>query len=523
MPEHVRHDDGSAMTRYPALLSLVLGAVAACGFAPLELVAVALLALAGWILLVHAAPTFRAALWRGWLFGVGHFTVNNNWFQHAFDFQDQMPPVLGYFAAVGLALYLAVYPMLAAGIAWRFRARRIDAAFVLVLAAAWIATEYLRATLLTGYAWDPLGVLWVPVQPVAELAAWVGTYALSGLTIAAAGALLWVTRRSGARLAALAAVVIAITAAPLVSYRSSGTNSAPAAPRLMIVQPNIGQDARGDDDAELVLSRLERLSGRPTAGRRVLFWPEGVVRDWVEDGYPWWSYRRATAFHVRRRMARLLGPDDRLLFGGTALRFDREDELVGAANSVFALDPAARLVGRYDKAHLVPFGEYLPWSWLLRPLGLSRLVPGDIDFDSGPGPRALDVPGIGPVGVQLCYEIIFSGQVVERGHRPRLLFNPSNDAWFGRWGPPQHLAQARMRAIEEGLPIVRTTPTGISAAIAADGRLLATIPHERAGAITVPLPPALPPTLFARAGNTMAAIVAVLLFGLGVALQRRRR
>ena len=159
---------------------------------------------------------------------------------------------------------------------------------------------------------------------------------------------------------------------------------------------------------------------------------------------------------------------------------------------------------------------------MLEPIGLSRLVPGDLDFDAGPGPRNIDVPGIGAVGVQICYEIVFSGHVVDRAHRPRLLFNPSNDAWFGSWGPPQHLAQARLRAIEEGLPIVRATPTGISAVIGADGALLASVPMGRAGTLTVPLPPPLPPTLFSRLGNWLALLTALALAGGAVALRRRR-
>ena len=150
-------------------------------------------------------------------------------------------------------------------------------------------------------------------------------------------------------------------------------------------------------------------------------------------------------------------------------------------------------------------------------------MPGDLDFQPGPGPQTLTLPGFGAIGFQICYEIIFSGQVVDPAHRPRLIFNPSNDAWFGRWGPPQHLAQARMRAIEEGLPIVRSTPTGISAVIAADGRLLATVAHQRAGAIELPIPAALPPTLFARVGNAMAALAVALLLIAAVALRRRAR
>lgn len=505
----------------PALASVLLGAIAATGFAPLDLWPLTLVATGLWMGLIHDAPSLRSVALRGWLFGVGHFTVNNNWFQHAFDFQDAMPPVLGYFAAVGLALYLAVFPMLAAMLAWRIaRKDRLDPAFVLVFAGVWIATEWLRSVLFTGYAWDPLGVVWLPAIGVARLSAYIGTYALSGVTIVAAGAVLLLVRR---RFALVAVVGPALGLGALSALWTNAPAAAPGTPLVRVVQPDIGQQDRSESDGERVLSALEKLSGRPGAQPRLVVWPEGVVRDYLEDGYPFYAYDWSSPLYLRRRIARLLGPDDILLTGGTGLEFDREDRISGAVNSVFAVDGQARLRGRYDKAHLVPYGEYLPMPWLLKPLGLARLVPGDIDFNPGPGPGNLTLPGFGTIGMQICYEIVFSGQTVDRAHRPRLLFNPSNDAWFGTWGPPQHLAQARMRAIEEGLPIVRATPTGISAIIAADGRLLATVPHETAGAIELPLPPALVQTPFARVGNAMAAIVAGLLFAMAVALRRRER
>lgn len=505
----------------PALLALLLGVAAAFGFAPVEFWPVTIAALAGWMLLVHRAPTLKAALWQGWAFGVGHFTINNNWFQHAFDFQDKMPPVLGYAAPVALALYLAVYPALAAGLAWRMRGRRIDLGYVLAFAAAWIVSEWLRSVMFTGYAWDPLGVIWVPVQPVAMLTAWIGTYALSGLTVAAAGALLLLPRRRVAIVGAVAVLALLI-GAQWLGYRAVDPPGRADAPRVVVVQPNVPQDERGESDGEMMLEKLASLSGKPGRAPRLIVWPEGVVRDYFEDGYPDYAYT-ADPFWIRWRMARLLGPRDMLLTGGTALQFDKAGTAITATNSVFAVDPRARIRGRYDKAHLVPYGEYLPMPWLLRPLGLDRLVPGSMDFVEGPGPRAIDVPGFGAIGMQLCYEIIFSGHVVDPARRPPLIFNPSNDAWFGAWGPPQHLAQARMRAIEEGLPIVRATPNGISAVIAADGRLLATVPHEQAGAAEVPIPQALPPTLFSRLGNWLAGGVA-LLFGLAaIAIRRRAR
>ena len=363
------------MLRYPALLSLTLGAVAALGFAPLQWWPVALVAVAWWMGLIHAAPGVRAALWRGWLFGVGHFTVNNNWIAHAFDFQDAMPHALGLLAAPGLALYLAVYPMLAAGLAWRWRREDApDWPFVLAFAAAWITTEWLRAEMFTGYAWDPLGVQWVPTG-VAHAAAWIGTYALSGVSGLVAGALLLA---AGRRRSAFAALIGVALGAALLSVSATFAVTAagpdPLAPRVRIVQPDIGQDQRGETDGELMLRALERLSGRPGPAPRLLLWPEGVVRDFVEDGYPWRFYLapdpvRGFAFHdprrVRARLARLLGPRDLLLAGGSALQFTREDEISTASNSIFAVDGHARLVGRYDKAHLVPYGEYLPMRPLL--------------------------------------------------------------------------------------------------------------------------------------------------------------
>ena len=158
-------------------------------------------------------------------------------------------------------------------------------------------------------------------------------------------------------------------------------------------------------------------------------------------------------------------------------------------------------------------------------IGLSRLAPGDLDFTPGPGPRTIDVGGEwGKVGFDLCYEIIFSGHVVDERNRPDFIFNPSNDAWFGSWGPPQHLAQARLRAAEEGLPVLRATPTGISAVIDGRGNVVKELPWHSAGVIDAVLPPAAnSPTPFARLGNAIPLLLAVLLIAGGIVLGRTRR
>jgi apolipoprotein N-acyltransferase len=280
---------------------------------------------------------------------------------------------------------------------------------------------------------------------------------------------------------------------------------------VRIVQPNIGQDEKYDAASEFNhFARLASLSGTPGPVPRLLLWPEAATLDYLEE-QP----------EARARLADLLGPLDLILTGGDALVYGKGGRLIAAHNSLFIVDPQARILGRYDKAHLVPYGEYLPMRPLLSAIGLARLVPGDIDFLPGPGPRSFALPGFGKVGVQICYEMIFSGAVVDRQDRPDFVFNPSNDAWFGRWGPPQHLAQARLRAIEEAMPVVRSTPTGISAVIDADGRLRAALPWRKQGMLQMVLPQAGAPTLFARAGNLPPFAFALFLTLIGIAVRRK--
>jgi apolipoprotein N-acyltransferase len=249
----------------------------------------------------------------------------------------------------------------------------------------------------------------------------------------------------------------------------------------------------------------------------LLLWPEGATLRFL-DVEP----------DARVELAALLGPHDLLITGGPSVTLDLQGNDDVYHNSVFALDAAAAIRWRYDKSHLVPFGEYLPLRPILGRIGLSRLVPGEGDFTPGPGPRTFPLPGFSShgvpasVGVQICYEIIFSGHVIDEARRPTFLFNPSNDAWFGAWGPPQHLAQAQLRAIEEGIAVIRATPNGISALISPTGRLVSTVPSHRAGVIDGFIPEPLPPTVFSRLGLWTCALFGLCLGAIGVVLSRAR-
>ena len=490
-------------------LSLLAGLVSALGFEPLGLWPLTLLGFAALLWLIESAPRLRSALARGWWFGVGQFALGLNWIATAFTFQAAMPAWLGWVAVILLSLFLAIYPAAAAGLAWRW-GRANKAMLILLLAAAWIVTEWLRATVFTGFAWNPVGVALLG-SGLAGAARWIGTYGLSGLAVLLAGGLYLAARQRTRPLQALA-----FLGAP-VALGATAWASAPAPPQdgqlIRIVQPNIGQANKWDPDfAQENFRRLAGLSGRPGPTPRLLLWPEAATPDFLSI--------EPTARH---RIASLIGPRDLLLLGGVELVFNDSGRAVAAYNSLFVLAPTGDLRGRYDKAHLVPYGEYLPMRPLLSALGLSRLAPGDLDFLDGPGARTLDLPGFGRAGVQICYEIIFSGQVVDAANRPDFIFNPSNDAWFGAWGPPQHLAQARLRAIEEGLPVIRATPTGISAVIDARGRLLDSIALGVAGAIETRLPRPAAPTLFARFGNILPFLFAALLVGAAIAVRRKAR
>lgn len=495
----------------PPVLAALAGGTSALGFEPYGFWPTTLLALAWMLYSVAECDSWASAWRRGWLFGLAHFTVGLSWLPTAFSYQDAMPHEWGWPALLLLASYLAIYPASAFALA-RLVGGRDPLRVVLLSGSCWVLAEWLRGTLLSGFPWNPIGLIWLDVPYVSRAPAYVGAIGLSGLTVLLAGSLmLTVVRRLKAATATflLCAIPVALTNVTAPSPLPLRTPV-----RVTVVQPNISQSekwrpelAQRHLDAHVALSGQQGTAALP----RLLFWPEAAVPYPIEEDAA-----------LRRRLARLLGPRDLLLTGGTATVEDA-DGTTFATNSVFVLDSAGRILFRYDKSHLVPFGEYLPFERLLSRFGLGRLVEGSVAFKPGEGPATLELPGLPSVGPAICYEIIFPADVADGLNRPSFLFNPSNDAWFGRSGPPQHLAHARMRSIEEGLPTVRATTSGISAIIGPDGRILDEIPNGRSGRIDASLPQPHPPTLFARAGNLAPfALAAIVTLATGTSRRRRR-
>jgi apolipoprotein N-acyltransferase len=530
----------SAALRHPHFAALAAGAIAACGFQPLAWWPLTLFGVAWLIALVDRAHRPRRAFFLGWLFGLSHFTIGDNWIATAFTYQAEMPAWLGAVAVVLLSVYLAVFPALATLAAWLLargfaRGNAMPrAALGIALAGCWIVTEWMRAWVFTGFAWNPLGVaLLGPFtgQGLSVLAPWLGTYGLSGLLVLIAAALRRSLRealaaRGTPRLAWSAAFVVlaaAVTLQMLLPPRYLTREEGEI--RFTLIQPDLRQETLEDPQQfEPHFIKMARLTMPQRRGdRRLVLWPESGLADYLRDGYPDYFYREMTYAAdpdlARRRLGQVIGPYSLLLTGAVDLVM-KDDHVLAARNSVTAIDWRGSILAGYSKAHLVPYGEYLAMRWLLEPLGATRLVPGALDFWPGPGPRTYDFGALGKAGVQICYEIVFSGEVVDPTDRPDYIFNPSNEGWFGSWAQPQFLAQARLRAVEEGLPVLRSTTTGISVVIDADGIVRSFIPSNVPGRIDGLVPPAQEPTLFSRWGNRLPLALALLLLAASVVARR---
>ncbi len=342
-------------------------------------------------ILVKAESGKRAFLF-GWLFGVGQFTISNNWIATAFTFQANMPAWLGWCAVPLIALYLAVYPGLAAWGAWRIRnavapvsaGTTLTTTFILAFAGCWIISEWLRSWVFTGFAWNPLGIVLLPIN-FAGGARYFGSYALGGIAIAIVGLGMLALKKQTRQQALLMMPFFLFTTCQYIPSGPALTTST----AVTIVQPNISQvDKYAEGFDEINFARLAQNSVPKNAKPRLLLWPEAAIPWKLESGYPFRFYQfqpGESAVGARTMLTRLMNPGDVLITGGDRLEFDDDAQLIGARNSATAMDSQGKILGHYDKAHLVPYGEYLALRGLLEPLGVARLGARQPRFLAGPG------------------------------------------------------------------------------------------------------------------------------------------
>jgi apolipoprotein N-acyltransferase len=456
----------------------------------------------------------------GWWFGFGYFVAGLYWIGYAFLVDAKTFGWLLPVAVTALPAGLAIFTGLGVALArvlWSSGPLRIA-----TLAAALTVSEWLRGHVLTGFPWNAFGYALTSPLPLAQGAAVFGIWGLTFMAVAvfASPAVLAdeAKRWRWAPVLAALAVLAGLATFGAIRLALNPTEMVDGV-HLRIMQPNLQQDVKFNYSAKTeVMKRYVDLShggdgqGPDIAGVTHLIWPESA--------FPFFLAREPDALAA---IARLLPPGAVLITGGArAVDPPPGTRVVRAYNSIYVIDHNGSILSIYDKLHLVPFGEYLPFQSFLESLGLMQLTKVQGGFLAGERRRRINLPGAPAMLPLICYEVIFPGQAVPPGERPGWLLNVTNDAWFGiSSGPYQHLQQARVLAIAEGLPLVRAANDGVSAVIDPFGRLVRTLPLGTAGILDSELPRPATATIYARIGDLWLWLLVAVVFA--TALRARVR
>jgi apolipoprotein N-acyltransferase len=519
-----------------AAIAWAAGAASTLALAPFNAWPVLFLTFPVLVWLVDGAAAGRlgglgAAAIAGWWFGFGYFLAGLYWIGFAFlvdaDKFAWLLPIAVVALPAGMALYTA-FGLALARLFWSRGVTRVLTLAAALTVAEWLrggGTEWLRTHFISGFPWNAFGYALTGPLVLAQASAIVGLWGMTFLAvfIFASPAVL-ADRAAGTRrlfLAPLAGVAILLALAGYGAIRlaQNPTSYVPGV-RLRIMQPNLTQDERFNYGAkQRVMSRYLALSDRATG-------PEtSGVKDvthliWPESAFPFYLAREADAL---AQIAALLARRTVLITGAVRAAAMAPSGAVRAYNSVYVIDPDGSIAGIYDKVHLVPFGEYLPFEDFLESLGLISLTKMPGGFLAGNRRRLMTVPGAPAMLPLICYEVIFPDHAVPRGERPGWLLNLTNDGWFGiSTGPYQHFHQARVLAIEQGLPLVRAANTGISAVVDPVGRVIKELPLGVEGVVDSALPQAIAPTLFVQWGDAIAYALVAGAFLLGLARRRTK-
>ena len=493
-------------------LAFLLGVLLAGALPPVDLAPLIFIAFPGLLWLDDGSAGVWGSARLGYVFGLGFFVAGLYWIAGALfvdiaTFWWVLP-----FAVFGVPAFMAVFAAAALATA-RLAVVRLGAsppARICVFTAAWCATEWLRGHILTGFPWNLIGYVWSGGFPgalaVLQSTAWVGIYGLSLLSVLAAALLALQGAPSVAPAAAwrrwlptsVAAMLILLPALAGALHLASAP-TALTGTWLRLVQPSISETLKWKPAAaEENFRRLMQLSSAPADHPlAAVLWPEAAATFFLDRDA---AHRNALA---------AAAPKDGYVVTGALRANPPPLPPQQVWNSVQTIDPKGAIPASYDKAHLVPFGEYVPWrDWL----PIKKITHGTIDLSAGPGPQTIALPGLPAFSPLICYEVIFPAAVIDRQARPEWLLNVTNDAWYGRSsGPYQHFAIARTRAVEEGIPLVRVANNGISGMIDARGRVLARTGLDDVTYADLALPTAAAPTLYSHLGDWIFAAVLLLL------------
>ena len=477
------------------LKALFFGLLFSLGFQPAGFIFVAIIGFVYFYRTLVMSPfaSHRTAFLLGWLFGLGYFTGGLYWIACALHIDWVKFGWLVPFAAVGIPSVLAITIGFAAYVSSKLR-RYSEITALLGFVLIWSLAEWGRGHLLTGFPWLNVSEIWLGGELIIQNLAVFGTYGLGFITLLMF-ALLYLIINETKKLRYISFGLFLIVASGLVFYGGTRLYNLGYEKHenfdLVIVQPSILQIHKWDPDyinsnikkmVKLTEEAYARSSLEGSDKPKVVIWPEAAI-----------PYLTAPDTDFMQYITSTLGANDVLILGAIKYVYDEDGHLDKLYNSMYVLDHNANIVGSYDKSHLVPFGEYVPLRSFL-PDGISKITAGARDFSAGSGLKAIkirkDIPAFSPL---ICYEAIFPGDVLPKeNNKVEWLLNLTNDGWYlNSSGPYQHLAITRMRAIEEGMPLVRVVYRGISAVFDPYGRVVAKIPFGVSDAITTSLPKSL--------------------------------
>lgn len=472
---------GTGLRLVELALPVGVGATASLALPPHYWLGLLLPAFSGLLFMLERRRSAGGAFATGWLFGLGYFSVGLSWLGEAFDVDSDRYGGLAIPAVMGLSMGLAIFTGFAGAL---FHAVRADRGLMRVaaLAAAWTLAEWLRGTVLSGFPWNLIGYVWTATDETIQAASVTGVYGLGFITVVAAALPRLAFRRGlGARLSVAAPVVGSMAIIALLysggALRLQQTDPAPVPGAVLrIVQANIPQALKWQPgERERIFEQYLALSASGSAGDVThLIWPETALPFLIGEDAA-----------LRALIAERL-PGAPILLTGSVRRDAGDNGVERYYNSLLAIDPKGRLLGVYDKVKLVPFGEYMPLRGLL---GLTKLTQGSSDFTAGRDGTVMSIRGVPPFSPIICYEAIFPKDVVTSPSSYDWLLNVTNDAWFGvSDGPHQHFQMARVRAVEQGVPLIRAANTGISAIVDPFGRVKEQLQLGVAGVIDAALP-----------------------------------
>lgn len=483
-------------------LSLFLGSLLGLVLAPVYLIPLAIIALPFHLWQIDSCTNKKQAFWLGWFFGLGFFVVGLYWIAFALLVDIKQFGWMIPFAMFGIPAVLAFYTAIISLLTYRLPQKGFKK--VVLFAVIWTTAEMLRGFLFTGFPWNLIGYIWTISDAMLQITSVTGIWGLSFITILAFAmpySIKWGEKHKNILPTILAFFSLLVVFA-LGSYRLFKAENTYHAEKVRIIQGNISQHEKWEENKrnDIVNKYLSMTVSKPFDSVKYVVWPEAAIPFYMEEN------------SILTKAIGQVTPRGGILITGS-IHADKSEAgfIERVYNSVHAIDDNGTVIAIYNKHHLVPFGEYVPFRSILP---IEKITAGMTDFSEGEGVKTLPIPGMPAFSPLICYEAIFPNAVIDKKEPPQVMINVTNDAWYGNSsGPYQHFNMVRVRAVEHGIPLIRAANTGISGVIDPYGRVLSKTKLEQDAVLDEQIPNALKyATLYTKFGNYIIIFIMLIMF-----------